>query len=271
MRLDQGQAGASPLDPGKLHLENQNYLVNKIAALNQRAENWLAGKPCLLWENHVHGDVAIVLKIRLGSGKPKNHPAKRNIRQANPRTFNMFDIGDLRYWRDKPVLVDVVQIGNPPDKITKSASAIVGTIGLDFFQDDLLQIIILEKERVEKALSSSSFASGRLFGRLKGPLNVCPFRAEREHDALIGNVVRSSQTRNEIVESTPKAVDAISNRQGDRDCHRDMGHQAVSVVRLIEFHPYWVGVFFNGLLPADADLVSVASCPVDLEPRAIED
>lgn len=262
MIRDDRPAGGS--NSGEFGFKQVYDLRCNIAALDQRARDWLSGQANWFFKQYVEGNIGIVLEFGIGDVEAliDDGDVNHSVSPASSANFGIFEMAHGGRWRNDPVLVDVVGCHNSPDKITEGPRSVVCAIRLNVLQNHSLQLGIFPAEFVERA--GTSWFLGPTFRRTSERLlQPIAFFVEGENNIVIGKSGVSGEARNQVVERAAEASYAVSQSERDPEWNGDVIGREALAINTLRFAPYGgVRISLDPLFPSGANLIRVLSCPI---------
>ncbi|MDQ0566412.1 hypothetical protein GRI55_03175 [Erythrobacter citreus] len=228
----------------KLFSEKLHRFACGLGHIEKRWQDRLSAKNISLWESYLDGDVSIILDFewRIG-GEVDGIPGKRAVGKLHPANPDGGFV-NLNHGNNQVVFVDIVKVGDGPDRLVSSGIP----VGLYLIEDKPLDV-----------------GEGGLYRRLReGVYEVLPSFVEGERG--FSRVGRGSvQSKPEVIECGPKVVDRVSDHQW---------HQSSGLTKRGELSGFaTIRLFSDGksvgwdsaqLANGSIELVDVAVGPFDL-------
>jgi hypothetical protein len=243
--------------------------------LGERLLNWLAGTWPFLVKRYIEFDIAIHVHLEARTRQKREtgqfctvfERAKVEADHIEPlscgRRFQ-FDGGLPRDGDDqvqKPVLVRVGQLVQPPERIILRASI-----------PSVVRLLILDQCLVYGGEAPDLFGKCRPSVSVSGSSELQPVIEDRKLGALCGRPsVELSQFAREVVEATPQVVEELPNKHTAR-WRRSSAHDCLDnqVTRLrVNIVNNTVSVSFEEPIDLLLKSIHVLPCPLVFEPNTV--
>lgn len=259
----------------ELGLKHPDNFRNHLAALDQRADDWLSGNlGHRRWEDYIEGKNALCLHFLWTFKNEGGHcwsPSDKAVFDRLILASAEIEIYVLNDRNDHSVFIGVVAGDDGAEQISGTASAIFRGKRLNVIQNDSLEFGEFLGYGIKRPSPSPSFTVSPIgYFRPKANHEIIPFRGEGEDGLTIVQPHRSRHRGNQIVERAPQGAEAIAGSEPYLQGWAQRYKQLVTALGGIKFEPYLVRLIFNGEFPGAANLVGLTQCPINFVPSFIE-